>query len=107
MSIGSLPVVPAASTAALMALAAGPASASELMVGSHPPALGLPHFPTPAQALVWRNWEIVPVERRARSVAVGWTGNEQHVKVIQPFVTVEADVAEIVRHVEQASIALR
>ncbi len=65
MSIASVPVVPTASAAALMALAAGPASASELMVGSHPPALGLPHFPTPAQALVWRNWEIVPVERLA------------------------------------------
>ncbi len=38
---------------------------ANLMVGSHPPALGLPHFPSLMQAVVWRNWEIVPVERLA------------------------------------------
>jgi hypothetical protein len=40
-------------------------SAAGLMVGSHPKALSFPHFPTVLQAVVWRNWELVPVERLA------------------------------------------
>ena len=40
-------------------------SAAGLMVGSHPKALALAHFPTTQQAVVWRNWEMVPVERLA------------------------------------------
>lgn len=55
----------ARSSAALLAILAAHESAAGLMVGSHPPALGLPHFPTVLQAVVWRNWEIVPVERLA------------------------------------------
>lgn len=31
----------------------------DLPLGSHPPALALPHFPTRQQAFVWRNWELV------------------------------------------------
>jgi len=49
----------------VLAILAAHESAAGLMVGSHPPALGLPHFPTVMQAVVWRNWEIVPVERLA------------------------------------------
>ena len=37
-----------------------------LPVGAQPDALPLPHFPTAQQALVWRNWELVPVARLAR-----------------------------------------
>jgi hypothetical protein len=40
-------------------------SAAGLMVGSHPPALTWTHFPTTQQAVVWRNWELVPVARLA------------------------------------------
>ena len=39
--------------------------AGELMRGSHPKALDCPHFPTRLQAVVWRNWELVPPERLA------------------------------------------
>jgi hypothetical protein len=37
----------------------------ELPVGPHPRALDLPHFPTRLQAVIWRNWELVSVERLA------------------------------------------
>lgn len=40
-------------------------SAAGLMVGSHPKPVAFPHFPTVLQAVVWRNWELVPVERLA------------------------------------------
>jgi hypothetical protein len=40
-------------------------SAAGLMLGSHPKALPLAHFPTLQQAVVWRNWELVPVARLA------------------------------------------
>ena len=40
-------------------------SAIRLPVGSNPPALTYPHFPTRQQTLVWRNWELVPVDRLA------------------------------------------
>src|SRR5437868_598650 len=32
--------------------------------------LPYPHFPTRQQAFVWRNWEIVPVERLARVLEI-------------------------------------
>lgn len=35
---------------------------TELPVGSHPPALGNPHFPTPAHAVIWRNWGLIPIK---------------------------------------------
>lgn len=37
-----------------------------LPIGSNPPAIELPHFPTHCQAVVWRNWEVVPVNRLAK-----------------------------------------
>lgn len=37
----------------------------ELPLGAHPAPLALPHFPTRAQAFLWRNWELVPLERLA------------------------------------------
>lgn len=43
----------------------------ELPLGAHPDALELPHFPTRQQALVWRNWEMVPVERLALVLQTG------------------------------------
>ncbi|MBI5835416.1 MAG: hypothetical protein HZB16_24195, partial [Armatimonadetes bacterium] len=39
--------------------------AADLMRGSHPKALDCPHFPTRLQAVIWRNWELVPVARLA------------------------------------------
>jgi hypothetical protein len=36
-----------------------------LPVGSNPPALTFPHFSTRQQTLVWRNWELVPINRLA------------------------------------------
>ena len=39
---------------------------AKLPLGSHPKALEFPHFPTRQQAFVWRNWELVPVERLAQ-----------------------------------------
>jgi hypothetical protein len=38
----------------------------DLPVGNSPRALPLPHFPTPQQAFVWRNWEMIPAARLAR-----------------------------------------
>ena len=35
---------------------------SELPMGNAPKALPFPHFPTRWQAVVWRNWNLVPVE---------------------------------------------
>lgn len=37
----------------------------DLPVGAHPPAIEYPHFPARHQAFVWRNWELVPVDRLA------------------------------------------
>jgi hypothetical protein len=38
---------------------------NDLPIGGNPPALSFDHFPTRQQAFVWRNWEMVPVERLA------------------------------------------
>ena len=38
---------------------------NNLPVGANPPPLELPHFPTKHQAVIWRNWEMVPVKRLA------------------------------------------
>lgn len=43
-------------------------TAIELPVGSAPPAIPDPHFPSRLHAVVWRNWELVPVERIAAVV---------------------------------------
>ena len=39
---------------------------NELPVGSNPKPLDFPHFPTTQQAVIWRNWELVPAERLAQ-----------------------------------------
>ncbi|MBY5956794.1 hypothetical protein KUV50_01510 [Membranicola marinus] len=39
-----------------------------LPVGSHPPALDVPYFPNKAYAVVWRNWNLVPLERIAEAL---------------------------------------
>lgn len=39
-----------------------------LPVGSHPPALHFDHFPSKLYAVVWRNWNLVPTERIAKTV---------------------------------------
>ena len=39
---------------------------SDLPHGESKKALNFPHFPTRCQAVVWRNWGLVPVERIAR-----------------------------------------
>ncbi|MEO6436195.1 MAG: hypothetical protein ABIP55_10625 [Tepidisphaeraceae bacterium] len=41
---------------------------TELPIGSNPPAISFPHFPDRLHALVWRNWDLVPTERIARTV---------------------------------------
>ncbi len=41
---------------------------AELPVGSSPPAVSFPHFPDRLHAVVWRNWDLVPTERIARTV---------------------------------------
>jgi len=38
----------------------------ELPVGSHPKALDFPHFPAKHQAVIFRNWELLPVAALAR-----------------------------------------
>ena len=39
-----------------------------LPVGSHPPALNTPHFPSRLHAFVWRNWQLVEPARIAKVV---------------------------------------
>ena len=38
----------------------------ELPVGTQPEPLEFPHFPTLHQAIIWRNWELVSVNRLAQ-----------------------------------------
>ena len=44
---------------------------SKLPTGDSPAALATPHFPTRQQAVVWRNWEMVPPARLARVLGTG------------------------------------
>ncbi len=39
-----------------------------LPVGKHPQALEFPHFPNKAYAVIWRNWNLVPMERIAKTL---------------------------------------
>lgn len=39
-----------------------------LPAGNHPPALAFKHFPGKLYAVIWRNWNLVPVERIALTV---------------------------------------
>lgn len=43
----------------------------DLPVGSNPQPLAFPHFPTRLQAVIWRNWGMVPVARLARVLRAG------------------------------------
>lgn len=43
----------------------------DLPVGRHPPPIEFPHFPTRLQAVIWRNWGMVPVARLARVLRTG------------------------------------
>src|ERR671912_75977 len=43
-----------------------PATAAALPVGSNPPALEFPHFPSRLHAFVWRNWNLVDTPRLAK-----------------------------------------
>lgn len=43
-------------------------SASTLPPTSNNASLALEHFPTPAHAFVWRNWQLVPPERMAETI---------------------------------------
>ena len=38
-------------------------NADDLPKGNFPKAIEHPHFPTPFQAVIWRNWGLVPMER--------------------------------------------
>jgi len=42
-----------------------PTDSIQLPLGNHPDPIRFLHFPTTLQAVVWRNWELVPVERLA------------------------------------------
>lgn len=42
---------------------------SPLPVGRAPKPLPLPHFPDPLHAVVWRNWDVVPLERLAETLS--------------------------------------
>ncbi len=57
-------------------------NAADLPLGSHPPALDFPHFPARWQAVVWRNWGLIPAERLARVLCA-------------PLATVQAAAAEM------------
>ena len=41
-------------------------NAKDLPQGSAPEPLDFPHFPTRIQAVIWRNWNLVPLERLAK-----------------------------------------
>jgi len=43
-----------------------------LPTGTSPRALGAPHFASRMQTFVWRNWQLVPLERMAVTVGA-WT----------------------------------
>src|SRR5687768_10161118 len=40
----------------------------DLPIGDAPEPVGIPHFPDRLHAFVWRNWQLVPLERMARVV---------------------------------------
>ena len=40
-------------------------AAAELPMGLAPEAVAVPHFPDRLHAYVWRNWQVVPIERLA------------------------------------------
>ena len=42
---------------------------SDLPTGKQKPALSFPHFPTTWQAVLWRNWGVVPIERIAAALS--------------------------------------
>jgi len=43
-------------------------AAVDLPVGSAPAPVALPHFPDTVHALVWRNWQVLPMERLADAI---------------------------------------
>jgi len=49
----------------MVVVSAGMCMAGELPVGSAPPAIRFGHFPDRVHAFVWRNWEMVSLERMA------------------------------------------
>ncbi len=49
----------------VVAVLAGWCTADELPMGSAPAPIPLPHFPNRLHAFVWRNWEMVSLERMA------------------------------------------
>lgn len=46
-------------------------SVTDLPTGDAPKPIDMPHFPTRQQAFVWRNWQLVPVERLAAILGTG------------------------------------
>ena len=49
-------------------LLSGSLSVMSLLPTSDKPALQAEHFPTPAHAFVWRNWQLVPTERMSETL---------------------------------------
>lgn len=43
----------------------------DLPIGTNPKALEFPHFPTLQQAIIWRNWELIPVKKLASMLKTG------------------------------------
>ena len=49
----------------------------DLPIGVNPPALGTPHFPNRLHAFVWRNWQLVELQRMAQLVGTSVENIEQ------------------------------
>ena len=47
------------------------ADASVLPEGAAPAPVALPHFPDRLHAFVWRNWQLVPIEKMASLLSAG------------------------------------
>ena len=87
----------------------------ELPVGPHPKALTFPHFPARHQAVIFRNWELVPVAALARvRLAAGRPGDalpllEQAVAFWRDFAPAHeegARLAALIREVQGRSGAV-
>lgn len=76
--------------------ARGIAGPGELPVGSHPPAIGNPHFPTPAHAVIWRNWGLIPIGDLA--ALLGTSGEEIGNTALEMGLPRLKEVSDIFRH---------
>ena len=59
---------------------------TDLPAGNAPQPVQLPHFPTRFQAVLWRNWGLVPLEKLAQP----WDGNTHVIAIVPQQPTAEA-----------------